>query len=66
MLPYNLIAMETKHAELRKITTVHPEAVLQGHPTPKFKIQIAHGILVPVSKQEVLRFHFAGEVFKET
>ena len=52
-------------AELRKITTAHPEAILQELP-PNFKIQIANGNLVPVRKQVLLRFYVAGKVFEET
>ena len=53
-------------AELRKITTAHPEAILQEFPPPNFKIQIANGNLVPVRKQVLLRFYVAGKVFEET
>ena len=44
-------------AELRKIPTAHPEAVLQELPPPNFKIQNAQGNLVPVRKQVLLRFY---------
>ena len=53
-------------AELRKITTAHPEAILQELPPPNFKIQIANGNLVPVRKQVLLRFYVAGKVYEET
>ena len=55
-------------AELRKIITTHPEAILQElpPPPPNFKIQIANGNLVPVRKQVLLRFSVAGKVFEET
>ena len=53
-------------AELRKITTAHPEAILQKLPPPNVKIQIANGNLVPVRKQDLLRFYVAGKVFEET
>ena len=52
-------------AELRKITAVHPEAVLDELPPPNFKVQIANGNLVPIRKQVLLRFFIAGKVFEE-
>ena len=52
-------------AELRKIITAYPEAILQELHPPNFKIQIANGNLVPVRKQVLLRFHIAGKVFEE-
>ena len=55
-------------AELRKITTAHPEAILQElpPPPPNFKIQIANSNLVPVRKQVLLRLYVAGKVFEVT
>ena len=51
--------------ELRKISTAHPEALLQELPSPTFKIQIANGKIVPVRKQVSLRFTIAGKVCEE-
>ena len=53
-------------AELRKISTAHPEAILQELPPPNFKIQIANGNLVTRRKQVHLRFYVARNDFKET
>ena len=37
-------------SELRKVRTSHTKVVLRGMPAPKFKIQIAKGNLVKVTK----------------
>ena len=50
-------------AELRKITTARPEAVLDELPAPSFKAQIANNNHVPIQKQVPLRFFIAGKVF---
>ena len=47
-------------AELRRILTAHPAALLQELPAPEFKVQIANGNIVPVRKQVLLRF-FIGK-----
>ena len=66
LLDTSAIQSAMSEAELRKITTAHPEAVLQElHPPPNFKIQIANGNLVPVRIQFFLRFFVAGNVFEE-
>ena len=59
------IQSATSEAELRKITTAHPEAVLQTLPFLNLKIRIPHGRLVLVRKQVLLRFYVAGIVFEE-
>ena len=66
LLDTGAIQSAMSEAELRKITTAHPEAILQELPPPNFKIQIANGNLVPVQKQVLLRFYVAGKVFAET
>ena len=66
LLDTGAIQSAMSEAELRKITTAHPEAILQEFPPPNFKIQIANGNLVPVRKQVFLRFYVAGKVFEET
>ena len=68
LLDTGAIQSAMSEAELRKITTAHPEAILQElpPPPPNFKIQLANGNLVPVRKQVLLRFYVAGEVFEET
>ena len=66
LLDPGAIQSAMSEAELRKITTAHPEAILQELPPPNFKIQIANGNLVPVRKQVLLRFYVAGKVFEET
>ena len=66
LLDTGAIQSAMSEAELRKITTAHPEAILQELPLPNFKIQIANGNLVPVRKQLLLRFYVAGKVFDKT
>ena len=66
LLDTGAIQSAMSEAELRKITTAHPEAILQELPPPNFKIQIANGNLIPVRKQVLLRFYVAGKVFEET
>ena len=66
LLDTGAIQSAMPEAELRKITTAHPEAILQELPPPNFKIQIANGNLVPVRKQVLLRFYVAGKVFEKT
>ena len=66
LLDTGAIQSAMSEAELRKITTAHPEAILQELPPPNFKIQIANGNLVPVRKQVLLRIYVAGKVFEET
>ena len=53
-------------AELRRILSAHPAALLQELPAPEFKVQIANGNIVPVRKQLLLRFFIGGKVFEET
>ena len=65
LLDTGAIQSAMSEAELRKITTAHPEAILQALPPPNFKIQVANGNLVPVRKQVVLRFYVAGKIFEE-
>ena len=59
------IQSATSEAELRKITTAHPEAVLQTLPFSNLKIRTPHGRLVLVRIQVLLRFYVAGIVFEE-
>ena len=66
LLDTGAIQSAMSEAELRKITTAHPEAILQELPPLNFKFQIANGNLVPVRKQVLLRFYVAGKVFEET
>ena len=66
LLDTGAIQIAMSEAELRKITTAHPEAILQKLPPPNFKIQIANGNLVPVRKQVLLRLYVAGKGFEET
>ena len=42
-------------SELRKVRTSHTKVVLRGMPAPEFKIQIANGNLVKVTKRVFLR-----------
>ena len=44
-----------KQAELRKITTAQPNALIQKLPSPDFKIQLSNGNLVKVTKQVLQR-----------
>ena len=53
-------------AEIRRILTAHPAALLQDLPAPEFKVQIANGNIVPVRKQVLLRFFIGGKVSEET
>ena len=46
LLDTGAIQSAMSEAELRKITTAHPEAILQELPPPNFKIQIANGNLM--------------------
>ena len=66
LLDTGAIQSAMSEAELRKITTAHPEAILKELPAPNFKIQIPNGNLVPVRKQALLRFYVGGNVFEET
>ena len=66
LLDTGAIQSSISEAELRKITTAHPEAMLQELPPPNFKIQIANGNLVPVRKQVLLRFYVGRKIFEET
>ena len=53
-------------AELRKVSTAHPEPSFKNYPPNKFMIQSANGNLVPVRKQVIHKFYVAGKVFEET
>ena len=66
LLDTSAIQSAMSEAELRKIITSHPEAIVQELPPPNFKTQIANGNLVPVRKQVLLRFYVAGKVSEET
>ena len=63
LLDTGAVQSALSEAELRKITTAHPEAVLDELPPPNFKVQIADGNLV--RKQVLLRFCIEGKVFEE-
>ena len=66
LLDTGAIQSAMSETELRKITTAHPETILQELIPPNFKIPIANGNLVPVRKQVLLRFYVAGKVFRKT
>ena len=51
LLDTGAIQRELSEAELRRILTAHPAALLQELPAPEFKVQIANGNIVPVRKQ---------------
>ena len=51
LLDTSAILSAQSKAELRKITTPHPEGVLQELPLPNFKIQVANENIVSVRKQ---------------
>ena len=53
-------------AELRRILSAHPGALLQELPAPEFKVQTANGNIETVRKQVLLRFFIGGKVFEET
>ena len=65
LLDTGAVQSALSEAELRKITTAHPEALLDELPPPNFKVQISNGNLVPIRKQVLLRFFIAGKVFEE-
>ena len=48
LLDTGAVQSAMSEAELRKITTAHPEAILRELPPTNFKIQMANGNLVPV------------------
>ena len=53
-------------ADVWKITTAHPLALIQEMPAPVFETQFANGSLVKVTKQMSLRFFLAGSRFEAT
>ena len=66
LLDTGAIQSALSEAELRRILTAHPAALLQELPAPEFKVQIANGNIVPVRKQVLLRFFIGGKIFEET
>ena len=66
LLDTGAIQSALSEAELRRIITAHPAALLQEHPAPEFKVQITNGNIVPVRKQVLLRFFIGGKIFEET
>ena len=66
LLDTGAIQSALSEAELRRILTAHPAALLQELPAPEFKVQIANGNIVPVRKQVLLRFFIEGKIFEET
>ena len=66
LLNTGAIQSALSEAELRRILSAHPAALLQELPAPEFKVQIANGSIVPVRKQVLLRFFIGGKVFEET
>ena len=66
LLDTGAIQSALSEAELRRILSAHPAALLQELPAPEFKVQIANGSIVPVRKQVLLRFFVGGKVFEET
>ena len=56
LLDTGAIQSALSEAELRRILTAHPAALLEELPAPEFKVQIANGNFVPVRKQVLLRF----------
>ena len=66
LLDTGAIQSTLSEAELRRILSAHPAALLQELPAPEFKDQIANGSIVPVRKQVLLRFFIGGKVFEKT
>ena len=66
LLDTGAIQSALSEAELRRILTAHPAALLEELPAPEFKVQIANGNIVPVRKQVLLRFFIGGKIFEET
>ena len=66
LLDFGAFQSGLSEAELRRILTVYPAALLQGLPAPEFKVQIANGNIMPVRKQVLLRFFIGGIIFEET
>ena len=66
VLDTGAIQSALSEAELRRILSAHPAALLQELPAPEFEVQIAKGNIVPVRKQVLLRFFIGGNVFEET
>ena len=64
LLDTGAIQSALTEAELRRILSAHPAALLQELPAPEFKVQIANGSIVPVRKQVLLRFFIGGKVFE--
>ena len=66
LLDTGAIQSAMSEAELRRILSAHPAALLEEYPAPDFKVQIANGSIVPVRKQVLLRFFVGGKVVEET
>ena len=66
LLDTRVIQSALSEAELRRIITAYPAALLQELPAPEFKVQIANGNIVPVRKQVLLRFFIGDKIFEET
>ena len=55
LLDTGAIQNALSEAELRRLLSAHPAALLQELPAPEFKVQIANGNIVQVKKQVLLR-----------
>ena len=60
LLDTGAIQSALSEAELRRVLSAHPAALLQELPAPEFKVQIANGSIVPVRKQVLLRKNIHG------
>ena len=65
LLDTGAIQSALSEAELRRILTAHPAALLQELPATEFKVQIANSNIVPVRKQALLHFFIGGKIFEE-
>ena len=66
LLDTGAIQSALSEAELRRILSAHPAALLQELLAPEFKVQIANGSIVPVRKQVFTTIFIGGKVFEET
>ena len=66
LLDTGAIQSALSEAELRRILSALPAALLRELPAPEIKVQNANRNIVPVRKQVLLRFFIGGKVFKET
>ena len=66
LLDTGAIQSALSKAELCRILSAHPAALLEELPAPELRVQIANGNIVPVRKQVLLRFFIGGKVLEET